>query len=264
MAASSYEVSLSAVDSRIQEHFSKHTEFYVDKTLECYEQASLQRLSALARFAGYDSMSSFRLLDVGCGGGFFLDLFLQLFANATACGVDFCPAMLQANTSSNRKLLKQGDALDVPEDCGDFEVINIDTVLHHLVRGRSYEDTLAQITKCLRHLQSRLMPGGVLCVREIYHEYLGSESLGVRIIFFLSTLSVPKFVERFLRFAGIHTANAGVCFLTRKQWQEMFQNAGLSILSVEEKSWPGQPYRKFGFKASGDVYYILSPKRPYV
>jgi SAM-dependent methyltransferase len=264
MATSSYEVSLPLTESRIQEHFSKHAELYVDKTLACYEQASLQRLAALATVTGFDSMSSFRLLDVGCGGGFFLDLFLQLFAGATACGVDFCPEMLQANTSSNRKMVKQGNALDVPEDCGDFEVINIDTVLHHLVRGRSYEQTLGQIEKCLTHLQSRLMPGGVLCIREIYHEYLGCESLGTRIIFFLSTLSVPRFVERILRFAGIHTANAGVCFLTRKQWQEMFQSAGLSILSIEEKAWPGQPYRRFGFKASGDVYYILSPKRPYV
>jgi hypothetical protein len=104
----------------------------------------------------------------------------------------------------------------------------------------------------------------VLCVREIYHEYFGWETFGARAVFHLSTLSLPKFVERLLKLAGIHTANAGVCFLTRKQWQEMFQDAGLGILSIEEKAWSSQPFRRFGFKASGDVYYVLSPKRPYV
>ena len=76
-----------------------------------------------------------------------------------------------------------------------------------------------QIEKCLRHLQSKLMPGGVICVREIYHEYFGYETLGTRIIFFLSTLSVPGIVERLLKSVGLQTANAGVCFLTRRQSQ---------------------------------------------
>jgi SAM-dependent methyltransferase len=262
--AASYEVISPVPDSRVQGHFARNAELYIDKTLACYEKASIQRLEALARVKGYSTASSFRLLDVGCGGGFFLDLFLRHFVNALACGVDFCSAMLHANTPSRRKTLTQGDALALPDECADFEVINVDTVLHHLVAERSYEGTHAQIEKCLRHLQSRLMPGGVLCIREIYHEYVGCETFGTRMIFFLSTLPVPGFVERWLKHAGIQTANAGVCFLTRKQWQATFENAGLSILSIEDNPWPGQPYRRFGFKTSGDIYYILAPKRPYV
>jgi SAM-dependent methyltransferase len=262
--AASYEVIATVPDARIQGHFEMNAGLYIDKTLACYENASIQRLEAMAKVKGYNAASDFRLLDVGCGGGFFLDLFLQRFAGAWACGVDFCTAMLQANTPSHRKMLRQGDALALPQDCGDFEVINIDTVLHHLVSGRSYEGTQAQIEKCLRHLQSKLMPGGVICVREIYHEYFGYETLGTRIIFFLSTLSVPGIVERLLKSVGLQTANAGVCFLTRRQWQQMFENAGLSIVSAEDNPWPGQPYRRFGFKTSGDIYYILAPKRPCV
>jgi SAM-dependent methyltransferase len=262
--AASYEVISQIPGSRIEGHFAKNADLYIDKTLACYEQASIERLEELARVKGYSMASEFRLLDVGCGGGFFLDLFLQHFVNAWACGVDFCSAMLDANTPSRRKKLSQGDALALPDECGDFEVINVDTVLHHLVSERGYEGTRAQIEKCLKHLQSRLMPGGVVCIREIYHEYVGYETLGTRLIFFLSTLSVPPFVERWLKFAGLQTANAGVCFLTRKQWEEMFEAAGLSILSVQDNPWPGQPYRRFGFKASGDIYYILAPKRPCV
>jgi SAM-dependent methyltransferase len=262
--AASYEVVSPMLNMRVQEHFSKNSTLYVDKTLACYEDASQRRLSALAAVAGYRTKKVFRLLDVGCGGGYFLDLFLQRFSNATACGIDFCAAMLDANTASPRKRLTQGNALDLPESCGDFEVINIDTVLHHLVDRRSYQQTLQQIGRCLEHLQTRLAPGGVICVREIYHEFVGYESLGTRLIFFLSTLPVPKFAERFLKFVGIQTANAGVCFLTRQQWREQFHNAGLSIRSVEDCPWPGQPYRWFGFKASGDVYYILAPARPFI
>jgi SAM-dependent methyltransferase len=258
-----YEVAPPIFDSRVQAHFGKNVELYVDKTLDCYEKASLERLSTLALVTGYHSTTKFRLMDVGCGGGFFLDLFLNTFPSASAWGVDICPAMLQANTPSRKKTLCQGDALHLPEHSGDFEVINIDTVMHHLIAGRSYQRTMTRIVECLKHLQSRLMPGGVICVREIYHEYIGCESLGSRLIFFLGTLSLPGFVERFFKFAGIQTANAGVCFLTRKQWYRTFQEAGLSILSIDEKAWSTQPYRWFGFKASGDIYYVLAPKRPY-
>jgi SAM-dependent methyltransferase len=250
-------------DARLQAHFENNVELYVDKALACYEKASLLRLAQLSHVTGFRPSSNFRLLDVGCGGGFFLDLFLDKFPNASASGVDFSPAMLQANEPSHRKNLCQGDALHLPEECGDFEVINIDTVMHHLIAGKSYTETMAQIRECLRHLQSRLMPGGVICVREIYHEYFGPESFGSRVIFFLSTRSVPRIVERILKVAGIQPANAGVCFLTRKQWSRMFEEAGLSILSVEENAWTSQPYRKFGFKASGDIHYIVGPKRIY-
>jgi SAM-dependent methyltransferase len=248
-------------DSRVQAHFENNVELYVDKALPCYEQASLGRLAQLAQITGYGSSSKFRLLDVGCGGGLFLDLFLDKFKNAFACGVDFSAAMLKENTRSRRKSLRQGDAGNLPEDCGDFEVINIDTVMHHLIAGKSYRSTMAQIRECLQRMQTRLMPGGVICVREIFHEYIGFESLGCRVIFFLSTLTLPRFAERILKFAGIQTANAGVCFLTRKQWSQMFEEANLSILSVEENPWTTQPYRKFGFKRSGDIHYIIGPKR---
>jgi SAM-dependent methyltransferase len=258
-----YEVAPPVFDSRVQAHFEKNVELYVDKKLNCYEKASRERLSTLALVTGYHSTTKFRLMDVGCGGGFFLDLFLNTFTSASAWGVDISPAMLQANTLSGRKALCQGDALHLPEDIGDFEVINIDTVMHHLIAGRSYPLTMARIVECLKHLQSRLMPGGVICVREIYHEYIGCESLGSRLIFFLSTLSLPRFVERIFKLAGIQTANAGVCFLTRSQWCRVFQEAGLSMLSIEEKAWSTQPYRWFGFKASGDIHYVLAPKRPY-
>ena len=259
-----YEAASPLFDARIQAHFTQNSTLYVDKSLECYENASQRRLSALAAVTGFGAKSVFRLLDVGCGGGFFLDLFLRRFCNASAYGVDFCQAMLDANSMSHRKRLAQGNALELPEECGDFEVINVDTVLHHLVHRRGYQRTLTQIEKCLTHLQTRLMPGGVVCIREIYHEFRGFESLGARLIFFLSTLPVPRFIERLLKFAGIQTANAGVCFLTRQQWREMFHNAGLSILSIEDNPWPGQPYRRFGFKESGDVYYVLAPRRPCI
>jgi SAM-dependent methyltransferase len=263
MAASS-EVASLTMGSRVQAHFKDNVGLYVDKGLECYRTASIDRLSTLASVTGFHSFSKFRLLDVGCGGGFFLDLFLQAFPGASACGVDFCPAMLEANGPSSRKELHQGDALKVPEEIGDFEVINIDTVLHHLIDGRSYRGTVARIAQCLEHLQSRLVPGGVICVREIYHEYAVSETFGSRFIFFVSTLSLPRWMERALKRMGIQTANAGVCFLTRDQWFQLFQEVGLSVLSIKNEAWSTQPYRRFGFKASGDIHYILAPSRPYV
>ena len=54
----------------------------------------------------------------------------------------------------------------------------------------------------------------------------------------------------------------GVCFLTRVQWQRLFDETGFTVAAMEDHPWPGQPYRRFGFSQSGDLHFVLTRTRP--
>lgn len=262
--ATRYEATPALADSRIQAHFDRHVSLYVDKTLECYRAASIERIALFERSTSCDVATPLRMLDIGCGGGYFMDLFLAAFPNATACGVDLSAGMLRENTPSTRKELMQADALSLPKHIGEFDAINIDTVMHHLVCRSSYRKTIRQIKGFLESLHSVLMPGGAVMIREIYHEYQAIETLGTRLIFGVSTLPLPRLAERAVKRIGIQTANAGVCFLSRNQWRSLFEETGFNVTAMQDRPWPSQPYRRYGFKASGDLHYVLTRRRPSI
>ncbi len=209
----------------------------------------------------FETSDPIALLDVGCGGGAFLDLFLERFSAASATGIDISSGMLAGNKPHERKTLLQGDALALPATLGRYDVIAVDTVMHHLIDRSSYTRTQQRITAFLGSLQRQLKPGGIVLVREIYHEFTGLPTFGSRAIFALSTLPVPRPLEQLLQKAGLQTANVGVCFQTRSQWQSLFAASDFKVVAMEDRVWPGQPYRRFGFAQSGDLHYVISRGR---
>jgi SAM-dependent methyltransferase len=251
-----------AAEVRVRQHFDNSAHLYINKQLACYRESVEQRLQLLRTSASFKDDAKVNILDVGCGAGLFLDMFLENFPNARATGIDLSIEMMRQNAPSKRKRLLIGDALALPGELGEFDVICIDTVMHHLISSAGYERTIRRIQEFLESLQRHLRPGGVLLIREIYHEYLAIHDFGSRAIFAISTLQVPPLLESWIKRAGIHTANAGVCFLTREQWARVFERAGFYPIAIEDYRWPGQPYRKFGFTASGDLHYILRRNRP--
>ena len=258
------EISMIRAEARVRKHFDSNVRLYVNKTLSCYEEACQRRVAQLVRVHPDSVHSPTRLLDVGCGGGFFIDLYLDALPKATGLGIDLSQGMLSTNRPTPRKQTSIGDALCITRKLGEFDVINIDTVMHHLIDSSSYAATLQQITGFLMSLHDVLKPGGVVMIREIYHEYRVVATLGARMLFELSTLKVPKVAEYAFKKIGIQTANAGVCFLTRGQWLALFAAAGFSLLDIEDNPWPGQPYKSYGFRVSGDVHYVLGRTRPQV
>ena len=245
----------------MQQHFDRAACLYVDHGLEVYRESVAQRLDMILANSCFELTDELTLLDVGCGGGAFLDLFLERFPSAKATGIDISTGMLSGNRQHDRKTLVQGDALALPPELGRYDVIAVDTVMHHLIDRAGYRSTRQRIEIFLNSLQSHLNPGGIVLVREIYHEFRGFAALGSRIIFQLTTLPVPAFVERLFQAAGLQTANVGVCFQTRSQWQELFTRGGFAVVAIEDRVWPGQPYRRFGFSQSGDLHYVISRER---
>jgi len=94
-----------------------------------------------------------RLLDVGCGTGFVLNLARDLFKEIH--GVDVTPAMLaKVDTSSGNITLHNQPAESLPFAANTFDAVTSYAFLHHL------ED----YTKVLREVHRVLRPGGVLYV----------------------------------------------------------------------------------------------------
>jgi ubiquinone/menaquinone biosynthesis C-methylase UbiE len=94
-----------------------------------------------------------RLLDIGCGAGFIIDLARDTFDEIH--GLDATRAMLdRVDTTSGNITLHEGVAEDLPFADDTFDVVTAYSVLHHLADHRP---VLAEAARVLR-------PGGVLYV----------------------------------------------------------------------------------------------------
>jgi len=244
-------------DAAVRKHFDSNTDLYVDKYEESYRAICRERIDLLKKFVDVTSRKPLAILDVGCGAGVFVDMLLQEYPQAQAFGVDSSLGMLRRNRFASRKVLVLGDARELPFRPQSFDLINVDTVMHHLVDFRGYQNTIRAIQRFLISLQELLKPGGLLIVHEIYHESLFRDNLGARVVYKLSTLQLPNLVANLLKRVGLNTANAGVCFLTRRQWDEMFQRACFRAQSTTDKPWIDHRLESMGFPRNGDLYYML-------
>jgi SAM-dependent methyltransferase len=248
----------SQLDSRVREHFNASTELYVNLHRKLGEVICRERLSLLHQATGKPFDWPLRMLDVGCGGGIFSDMFLETYPRALSFALDASAGMLGVCEKSPRKHMLVADARSVPFGEGRFDLINLDAVLHHVLDVRGYDATINGIVQTLAALRQCLASDGAILIREIYHEYQVSETFGTRLIHFVSTRTLPVPVANLLKKIGLKTANTGVCFLSRRQWDQVFRKAGLRVTAVYDKAWNPSWIRWLGFKASGEMHYVLT------
>jgi ubiquinone/menaquinone biosynthesis C-methylase UbiE len=131
------------VHTRMVEQYNNEPHFRPEN------QAKVRRvLEELAAGAGGG-----RLLDVGCGTGFVINLAKDLFVEIH--GVDVTPAMLaKIDTSSGNITLHNQPAESLPFAADSFDVVTSYAFLHHL---EDYVQVLREVHRVLR-------PGGVLYV----------------------------------------------------------------------------------------------------
>lgn len=247
---------LSTRDEIVQQHFDRNTFRYVEQYRDPHRQICLERLATLKDHVTAAGRPS--LLDIGGGGGTFSDLFLHHYPEGKACCLDLSEEMLRANQPDSRKVLIAATAKAIPLRKAAFDVINIDCVMHHMVDRAGYFGTISGIREFLGGLHGYLRPGGVVTIREIYHESPAIDNLGARLLFALSMAKLPGVAGRLLEKAGMHTANAGVCFLTRSQWKHVVSAAGYGVRTLSEKPWRSVKLKACGFWSSGELHYVLT------
>jgi len=148
-------------DQRLAEHFdlrgTGETGLSLAYNRACY---ALRRdvLDHALRDAGIDPRGR-RVLDVGCGAGFFTAYYLARGARVT--GIDITP------TSVERLSARHPEATfilaDVSEHpiAGHFDVVNAFDVLYHITDD-------ARWATALRHLGDAVVPGGALLVTDAF------------------------------------------------------------------------------------------------
>lgn len=118
-----------------------------------FRQENQQRVRGLLREFALQAGSE-RLLDVGCGTGFILDLAHDLFQKLD--GVDLTPEMLVQVTPRDNLTLALSQAEKMPFADNSFNVVTCYSVLHHI------EDLPSVFTEARRVLK----PGGIFYADE--------------------------------------------------------------------------------------------------
>lgn len=98
-----------------------------------------------------------RILDVGCGEGFFLKKFMQEFPRIKGLGIDINPAVVeraqaQANPYSERLKIELGDILDCPDPLEKYDCCLLNNNIYYFPREQRVE--------ILARIKTWLVPGG--------------------------------------------------------------------------------------------------------
>lgn len=99
------------------------------------------------------------LLDVGCGDGFWTDLFAE--AGFLSTGVDFSPGGIEvARTAYPRPTFLVGDAEDLPFADDSFDIV-FTRAISHLSRPDLFTDASRRLMASMRRV---LRPGGLILI----------------------------------------------------------------------------------------------------
>jgi 2-polyprenyl-3-methyl-5-hydroxy-6-metoxy-1,4-benzoquinol methylase len=150
-------------EERLREHFdlrgTGETGLSLAYNRACYALRRSQLERAL-RETGIDPAGR-RVLDVGCGTGFFTEYFLARGADVT--GLDLTTASverLRARFPQARFVL--ADVSEAEPD-GSYDIVNAFDVLYHITEQERWE-------AAVRHLAAAVAPGGHLLLTDLFAE----------------------------------------------------------------------------------------------
>lgn len=104
--------------------------------------------------------SSSNLLDIGHGGSFDYDT--SKIKSITGLDLD---KMIDGSVLPKNIMLKEGSALDIPDDIKNFDTTLVVMLLHHLV-GQKVSENLENLDRCLNQIRKTLLSNGKLVIVE--------------------------------------------------------------------------------------------------
>jgi len=111
-----------------------------------------------------------RVLDVGCGTGFFTEFYLQNGALVTGLDITAASVDRMRDRFRNARFVL-ADVSESPPD-GRFDVINAFDVLYHVTDPWRW-------TQALHHLAGALNPGGALLITDVFDRSTGEDEHNV-------------------------------------------------------------------------------------
>lgn len=150
-------------DEGIKEFFDSNSETYETSYLDGtkpYWNVKCQYID--------NNFNDIQLLDIGCGSGGFLRHCNQRVDVDELVGIDISGGMLPEEPQNDIAYFK-ASAPDLPFSPNSFDVINLTSVLHHMVGG-SRADSKKRARETLSRTFDLLRPGGLLLLTELFYE----------------------------------------------------------------------------------------------
>lgn len=201
-----------------------------------------------------------KILDIGCGDGSFIKNVLTAGIAADFVGLDMSINMLKMaknSIDSPSVQLFAADGFKMPLKLeARFDLIHIDSVLHHLI-GRTRAESLHLIDLFCKQLRDRLSENGSLVVEEVYYaSYLFPGITSFMIFYLLKLLNVLHLdVSKII---GELLPGLEVNFLHNKQIEQLLGHYG-TIQLVKQTPWPvPRFYRLLLLKDLGHISYVIT------
>jgi SAM-dependent methyltransferase len=201
-----------------------------------------------------------KILDIGCGDGSFIKNGLMAGIYADFIGFDVAVNMLKLAKNSLdlcEVQLLAADGFKLPfRPEVKFDLIHLDSVLHHLI-GKTRTDSMRLIELFCEQLRDRLSENGSLVVEEVYYaSHLSPQITSCMIFYGLKLLNylhldVSKIVGELL--PGLE-----VNFLHHKQIEAILEQYG-TLKLINQTPWPvPKLYRLFLLKNLGHISYLMT------
>lgn len=166
-----------------------------------------------------------RLLEIGCGSRL-----TYAPRNGEACGIDISLEMARHFTKNNPFVhMVLADAKLLPFQNGSFDIVVMNTVLHHLVGGTPRK-SMHNATYALNEVKRILRHSGELLILELV-----SRSFIFSLIMFYTTLLCAKLgidIDLFDIHSGVVTF-----FFTNDALKHISSKAGFAIKESESECW---------------------------
>lgn len=241
--------------NNVRDYFNDTTEFYDRSYIETDAEASrffFFEEDVLPRYI--DRVIS--CIDLGCGGGVFLNYIKKKHGVSHVFGLDISESMLMdARKHKDGSVgLAQGSILHLPFEDNKFDLVYMDDVLHHIVsKRRSGSKKLAIQT--LENIKRITKPNGIFILREQYYESYLILTISSHIIMFLLNLSNSLGIKLPHKEAHIGLL---VTFYTRKELQQMIELVGGRIIELSDRKWrKGLTDHLALVKNMGKIYFVI-------
>ncbi len=220
---------LSSVKSYFDSHSHSHA-YHSDPKI--YE-------SVFTSIRNNKNTEDMRILDVGCGDGSFMIHARDAGIRGTFLGTDVSFGMLKTAQDGIRGLnidLIACDAFNLPiKDKDNFDIIHLDSVLHHLI-ARTKTKSFNLCRKLLNRLCERVINGGMLIVEEVYYDSYIIPSFTSFVIF--HGLKMLNFLHLDLK-GIIRDIEPGleVNFMQTMQLERLLNNLKGEVTILSRQSW---------------------------
>jgi Methyltransferase domain len=169
----------------------------------------------------FESVKSCIESDFPDGQFVLLDVIIKEFPKSRVTVLDNSELLLSKNKAHPQKKIVNCSVEELHSLKDKYDLVAVNWLLHHLVSD-TYSRSKQNQFETLLELRKLLTPSGRISIYENCYNGM---------IFFVTSL---RFGSSIFRKLGANTAGVGVCFLSKKQWTNLFSTAQYQLLRYKE------------------------------